>query len=365
MENLQPKEVFSQFAAITQIPHPSKKEAKMMEYLRQFAAKHNLACKTDAADNVVISKPATPGYEGKPGIVLQAHTDMVCEKNADTIHNFDTDPIQTYVDGDWLKAKGTTLGADNGIGMAFALAVLAADDLKHPDIECLFTVDEETGLTGAFALEEGFFKGTRLINLDSEDDGEIFIGCAGGIDTLAKFTIEEETAPQGYFSARVKVGGLLGGHSGDDIEKGRGNANKILVRYLYQVNKETDLRIAHMDGGNLRNAIAREAYADICVPMAYKEQLRIQLNHFAVTMEQELALTDNGVNFTLESQDMPNTVFTKAFSDKILQVLYACPSTSHRMTSVVPTFSMCVSIFRYSGSTQSAVASWEIFAIAS
>lgn len=336
MQHLEPQEVFSQFAAITQIPRPSKKEGRIMEYLRQFAAKHNLACKTDAADNVLISKPATPGYEDKPGIVLQAHTDMVCEKNADTVHNFDTDPIQTYVDGDWLKAKGTTLGADNGIGMAIALAVLASNELKHPAIECLFTVDEETGLTGAFALGEGFFEGSRLINLDSEDDGEIFIGCAGGIDTLAKFTIEEEEAPQGYFAARVKVSGLLGGHSGDDIEKGRGNANKILVRYLYQVNKETDLRIAHIDGGNLRNAIAREAYADVCVPMAYKEQLRVQLNHFTAMIESELALTDAGVSLSLDSQEMPARVFTKSFSDRVLQVLYACPHGVFAMSRTMP-----------------------------
>lgn len=353
MNNLEPKAVFSQFEVITRIPRPSKKEGKIMEYLRQFAAEHHLACKTDAADNVLISKPATPGYENHPGVVLQAHTDMVCEKNADTEHDFDTDPIQTYVDGDWLKARGTTLGADNGIGMAMALAVLAADNLQHPAIECLFTVDEETGLTGAFALQDGFINGTRLINLDSEDDGEIFIGCAGGIDTLAKFDIEEETAPADYFAARIKVSGLQGGHSGDDIEKGRGNANKILVRYLWQINKLTDLRIARIDGGNLRNAIAREAEAVICVPFAFKEQLRIELNHFAVAVENELALTDKDVVLTLESETVPEKVFTKAFGDKVLQTLYACPhgvfAMSHAMPGLVETSTNMASVKREDG----------------
>ena len=336
MKNLEPRAVFEQFEPITQIPRPSKKEEKIMEYLRQFAAKHNLACKTDEANNVVISKPATPGYEGKPGVVLQAHTDMVCEKNADVNHNFLTDPIETYVDGDWLKANGTPLGADKGIGMAMALAVLAANDLQHPAVDCLFTVDEETGLTGAFALKDGFFSGTRLINLDSEDDGEIFIGCAGGIDTLAKFKMEQEAAPEGYFCARIKVSGLLGGHSGDDIEKGRGNANKILVRYLWRINKATDLRIAMMDGGNLRNAIAREAWAVVCVPMSYKETLRVELNHFAAEVENELALTDKGVTLSLETEEMPKTVFTKAFAGRVLQALYACPHGVFAMSRTMP-----------------------------
>ena len=257
MKNLEPKPLWNFFYDITQIPRPSKKEEKLIAYLISFAKKNALDYKTDTVGNVLICKSATKGYENSKKIILQAHIDMVCEKNNDTVFNFDTDPIQAYIDGDFIKAKGTTLGGDNGIGMAYMLAVLASDDLHHPALECLFTVDEETGLTGAFALDNKLLHGQRLINLDSEDNGVIFVGCAGGIDTTAQLKYNLEKSPEGYFTFNLTVKGLKGGHSGDDINKGLGNANKILNRFLWTINKKTDLRIHSFNGGNLRNAIAR------------------------------------------------------------------------------------------------------------
>lgn len=336
MNELEPKEVFGIFAEITQIPRPSKKEEKIIAYLQQFAQKHNLESETDPAGNVIIRKPATNGDSNKAGIILQAHMDMVCEKNADVQHNFDTDAIDTYVEGDWLRARGTTLGADNGIGISMALAVLASNTIKHPNLECLFTVDEETGLTGAFALNNQLLKGKTLINLDSEDDGEIFIGCAGGIDTLAKFKAEFEPTPQGMFAATITVKGLQGGHSGDDINKGRANANKILNRFLFKINNTTDLHLAYIDGGNLRNAIAREAKATICVPMAYKEPLRIALNCFITDIENEYGKVEPDFRMELESETVPEKVLAKSLSDKLILSLYACPHGVIAMSNDMP-----------------------------
>ena len=336
MQNLEPKEVFGIFAEITRVPRPSKKEGKIIAFLQDFAKKHHLEYDTDQAGNVIIRKPATPGYEAKPGIILQAHMDMVCEKNADVQHDFDNDPIDTYVDGDWLKARGTTLGADNGIGMAMALATLCSDNIKHPALECLFTVDEETGLGGAYALSNKLLKGRSLINLDSEDDGQVFIGCAGGIDSVATFPIAWEKTPADYFAAKISVKGLLGGHSGDDIEKGRGNANKILNRFLFRLNKQTDLRIFHIDGGNLRNAIAREAHAILCVPHDYKEPLRIELNHLITDIEQEIGKTETDFRMELESENLPERVLAKELSDRLLQALYACPHGVMAMSRDMP-----------------------------
>ena len=232
VKDLIPKIVFHYFDEICKVPRPSKKEEKIRAFLIDFAKDKGLEYKVDEAGNVLIKKDATAGMENRKTVILQSHIDMVCEKNNDTVHDFDTDPIQTYIDGEWLKAKGTTLGADNGIGVATQLAVLASDDIQHGPLECLFTVDEETGLTGAFALKEGFMSGDILLNLDSEDEGELFIGCAGGAGTTAVFPCPMVKSPEGYFFFRVTVKGLTGGHSGDDINKNRANANKLLNRYL-------------------------------------------------------------------------------------------------------------------------------------
>lgn len=352
IQELQPKEVFSIFHEITQVPRPSKREGKIIEWLKAFAVKHNLEHTVDEAGNIIMRKPATAGYEDKPGVILQAHMDMVCEKNNDTVHDFDNDPIRTYIDGDFIKAEGTTLGADNGIGMALMLAAITSDTLNHPALECLFTVDEETGLTGAFRLQDGCLNGKQLINLDSEDDGQIFIGCAGGIDTLAKMHYEAKEHPMMQASSgtplrlsgdeakrlaiHLKVGGLMGGHSGDDINKGRGNANKILVRFLYQVMQATDMQLATINGGNLRNAIAREAEAVIAIPMAYKEDIRVMLNHYIATIESEIGDVEKDFFMTLETTDMP-ALFIPADKAKVLiQALYACPHGMMAMSKTMP-----------------------------
>ena len=341
IQELQPKEVFSIFHEITQVPRPSKREGKIIEWLKAFAVKHNLEHTVDEAGNIIMRKPATPGYEDKPGVILQAHMDMVCEKNNDTVHDFDNDPIRTYIDGDFIKAQGTTLGADNGIGMALMLAAITSDTLKHPALECLFTVDEETGLTGAFRLQDGCLNGKQLINLDSEDDGQVFIGCAGGIDTLAKMHYEpipsiEGEARMQLYSLRIKVGGLMGGHSGDDINKGRGNANKILVRFLYQVMQATDMQLATINGGNLRNAIAREAEAVIAIPMAYKEDIRVMLNHYIATIEAEIGDVEKDFFMHLETTDMLELFIPADKAKVLIQALYACPHGMMAMSKTMP-----------------------------
>lgn len=265
IKELQPKLVWEIFDQITAVPRPSKHEEKIIEYLVAFAKEHNLEYQRDEIGNVVIRKAATAGYEALPTVILQSHMDMVCEKNSDTVHNFDTDPIRTKIVDGWVKAEGTTLGADCGIGMAAALALLVDNTVEHGAIEALFTVDEETGLTGAFNLGEGMLTGKYLINLDSEDEGELFIGCAGGVDTLAYFDYSVENLSAGYEYYRISISGLKGGHSGDDIDKGLGNANKILASFLYDAAR-FGIRLGIFDGGNLRNAIPREAYAVVAVP---------------------------------------------------------------------------------------------------
>jgi dipeptidase D len=336
MKHLEPAPLWNYFHEITQIPRPSKKEEKVIAFLEDFSKKNKLEYKKDSAGNMLICKPATAGFEKSKGVILQAHMDMVCEKNSDVEFDFDTQPINYFIDGDFVKARGTTLGGDNGIGMAMMLAVLASKDLQHPALECLFTVDEETGLTGAFALDNKLLKGDVLINLDSEDDGVIFIGCAGGIDTTAVLKYISEKSPEAYFAFNVNVSGLKGGHSGDDINKGLGNANKILNRYLWNVNKETDLRIAKIDGGNLRNAIPREAWATVCVPWEMKERVRVLLNHYIANIENEFGDTEPDLKITLDSETLPDTVIDKSTSDKLLNALYACPHGVKAMSKDMP-----------------------------
>lgn len=334
---LHPQEVFSIFHEITQVPRPSKREGKIIEWLKAFAVKHNLEHTVDEAGNIIMRKPATAGYEHKPGVILQAHMDMVCEKNNDTVHDFDNDPIHTYIDGDFIKAQGTTLGADNGIGMALMLAAITSETLQHPALECLFTVDEETGLTGAFRLQDGCLNGKQLINLDSEDDGQVFIGCAGGIDTLAKMHYSPlASLPNNHLALNIKVSGLMGGHSGDDINKGRGNANKILVRFLYMVMQKTDMQLAAINGGNLRNAIAREAEATILVPMSFKEDVRVMLNHYIATIESEIGDVEKDFCMTLESTDTPATIIPADKAKVLIQALYACPHGMRAMSKTMP-----------------------------
>lgn len=336
IKDLKPSAIWHYFYEITQIPRPSKKEGKIIAYLLDFAKKHKLEAKKDEAGNVVITKGATKNKENLPTVILQGHVDMVCEKNRDTVHDFEKDPIETYVDGDWLKAKGTTLGADNGIGVAAALAILASDDIEHGKLECLFTVDEETGLTGAYALGNDVLTGEILINLDTEEEGELYIGCAGGRNTSATFTYKPEAVPANQFWFRAEVKGLNGGHSGSEIHKGLGNANKILNRYLWALNKKYGLYLAEIDGGNLHNAIPREAYAIAGVPYSKKEDVIIELNTLAPQIEAELKAVDPNLRMTVQSTDTPAGVIDKQTSDNLLDALYACPHGVLNMSFDIP-----------------------------
>ncbi|MDR2681384.1 MAG: aminoacyl-histidine dipeptidase [Tannerella sp.] len=355
IKDLEPKTVWNYFHEITQTPRPSGKEGKIIKYIEDIAAKHKIAVKKDRAGNLLLSKPATKGYEGRPTVVLQAHLDMVCEKNGHVRHDFDNDPIKTVVDGEWLRAEGTTLGADNGIGLAAALAVITSDDIEHGPVECLFTVDEETGLTGAKALEDGFMTGRILLNLDSEDEGQIFIGCAGGKGTVATFTYEAEPAPASEQYFRITVTGLNGGHSGCDIHKGLGNANRILARFLYQLQEKYPFTLAAVEGGNLHNAIPREAYAVIGLNSEIRESVRVMLNHFAADIENELKSVDPNVRFLMETTDRPAMRLPDALKKKLIYSLLACPhgviNMSHDVEGLVETSTNLASV-KMTGSTK-------------
>ena len=301
MAKLEPKIVFDQFAQINKIPRPSKHEEKMIEYLKDFGKSHGLETVVDETGNVLIKKPATKGYEDRPTVVLQSHMDMVCDKLVDVDFDFYNDPIQTYVDGDWLRAKGTTLGADDGIGDAIELAILASDDIEHGPIECVFTRDEETELSGAIGMKSDFMSGKYLINLDSEDEGEIFISCAGGCGTEATFIFAREDAPAGYDFILLSLKGLNGGHSGDDIEKKRANAIKILARFLYIEQDKLDLRLASFDSGKMHNAIPRDGKVVAAVPGGMVEQVRKDWEKFQADVKNEYFVTDTNMQFALSS----------------------------------------------------------------
>ena len=324
-KELKPAGVFRFFDEICQVPRPSKHEEQMIAYLQEFGKKHGLETHTDECGNVLMRKPATPGYENRKTVALQSHMDMVCDKRSDVEHDFLKDPIETEIKGDWLWAKGTTLGADNGIGCATELAILTDDTVEHGPIECLFTRDEETGLTGAFAMKPGFLNADILLNLDSEDEGQIFIGCAGGVDTVGTWTYTDVEVPAGYYTARIEVKGLQGGHSGGDIHLQRACANKILCRYLTKVAKQTDLYINEIDGGNLRNAIAAYAYAVISVPADDRHLLSTTLNIFAAEVKAEYAVSDPGIEMTIGSEEPRTTAIDHATATQLLQTIYALP----------------------------------------
>src|SRR3712207_3798136 len=327
---LTPASVFEQFAIINTIPRPSKHEEKMIEYLKEFGAKHNFETEVDETGNVIIRKPATPGYENRPTVILQSHMDMVCDKLVDVEFDFNTDAIQTYIDGEWLKAKGTTLGADDGIGCAIELAVLDSDDLEHGPIECVFTRDEETQLTGASGMKAGFMKGDWLINLDSEDEGQIFVSCAGGRSTTATFDFQREAAPTDYFFFEVSLKGLTGGHSGDDINKKRANAIKILTRFLYIQQEKTDLRLASFNSGKLHNAIPRDGKVIFAVPASQKENVRADWNVFTHDVEEEFHVTDTTMVFNMSSAEAC-PVLPQEVSNKIIQAQIGRASRRERV----------------------------------
>ena len=350
---LQPKAVFDCFSAICQVPHPSKREEKMIAFLQDFGKNLGLETLVDKTGNVLIKKPASAGMEDRKTIVLQSHFDMVCEKNNDTVFDFDNDAIQTYIDGEWLKAKGTTLGADDGIGVAMQMAILQASDIAHGPLECLFTRDEETGLTGAMGLEPGFVTGDYLINLDSEDEGQIFVSCAGGARTNAEFAFTEEALPAGYFCFKVGVKNLTGGHSGDDINKDRANANKLLVRFLCNEMEKMDLRLIDIQSGGLHNAIPREGWALCAVPMKMKEQVRIDLNVYSAALEEEYPQTEPAMLWELSSEPASETCISPAVVRPMLLSLHALHNgvfaMSQDMEGLVETSTNLASIRKQEG----------------
>lgn len=325
VKNLKPARLWHYFGDILEIPRPSKKEEKIAAYLVEFGKKHGLETMRDEIGNVIIRKPATPGKENTKSVVMQSHIDMVCEKNADKVFDFDNDPIEAYIEDGWVTANGTTLGADCGIGVALSLAILESKDIEHGPIECLFTVDEETGLTGAFGLDPQVLKSNILLNLDSEDDGLIFIGCAGGKDTVAEMPYKKEPIPAGYTAYRVSVTGLKGGHSGDDIEKGLGNANKVLNRALWNAANDFGLLVSDFNAGNLRNAIAREGFAIVMLPQDNAVAFEEYISGFNKTVKAEFHVTDPGVNVSCEKTETPAYIIDKNTQDNLLKGIYACP----------------------------------------
>ncbi len=358
---LEPKKVFDYFLQLCEIPHGSKNEGQISEFLQNFGKGLGLETKADSVGNVLIKKPASPGCENKKTIILQGHMDMVCDKRPDVVHDFTKDPIQTFVDGEWLKAKGTTLGADNGIGVAAGMAVLADDTIKHGPINCLFTIDEETGLTGAEKLSPEFLEGDILINLDSEDEGEIFIGCAGGVCNYAAFKHLWVPLQGDMFYMKIDISGLTGGHSGDDIDKGRANANKLLNRFLCLVAEKYEFYLCEISGGSLHNAIPRDASAVIAVQSADKESVRVDFNIFAAEVQEEYSATEPSMRFTMQSTDPVNRCIEPECAKKLLKaiksVFNGVFAMSFDMPGLVETSSNLASIKRTSDNVLTVTAS--------
>jgi len=336
---LEPQMMWKYFHEITQVPRPSKKEEKIRAYLVDFGKSLGLETLVDEIGNVLIRKPATTGMENRKMVVLQSHMDMVCEKNSDTDFDFDIDPIQTKIDGDWVTAIGTTLGADDGIGIAAAMAILADNQIVHGPIEALFTMDEETGLTGAFGMTNDFLKSKILLNLDSEDEGELFIGCAGGRDTLIKLPFKKEAVNSSKATYKLSIGGLHGGHSGDDINKGYANANKLLTRLLYSINNSFNIQLSNFDGGNLRNALAREAYAIFMVDAQVSEANILEVvQKYEAIFKAEFHKTEPELFIKLTSEVTPEFVISEKDGLNLILSLYSCPHGVLAMSQDIDNF---------------------------
>ena len=336
IRNLEPKNLWQNFYALTQIPRPSKNETRIRQFLEDFGKELGLETLVDKVGNVIIRKPATAGMENRKGIILQGHMDMVPQKNSDKDHDFAKDPIQTLIDGEWVRADGTTLGADNGIGVAAAMAILQANDIAHGLIEVLITTDEETGMTGANGLKPGLLKGDILLNLDSEDEGELYVGCAGGMDANIEFDYKQEPVPSASQSYKLAVTGLKGGHSGMDIVLGRGNANKLLFRFLKHAVSDHSLRLATIDGGGLRNAIPREAFAVVTVPWDKTAEFEKCLKHYEEIYKSELSATEPNLSFTFQKTHLPENVIDTETTQRLLHAVNACPNGVIRMSDAMP-----------------------------
>jgi len=324
--NLEPKAVWENFYKLTQVPRPSKKEEKIQSFMVEFGKSLGLVTEKDSVGNVLIRKPATAGMENRKGIILQGHLDMVPQKNSGTAHDFEKDPIDAFIDGEWVRARGTTLGADNGIGVASAMAVLAAKDLVHGPIEAIFTCDEETGMTGAIGLKANWLNGDILLNMDSEEEGELYVGCAGGINANIEFEYDEVIVPEGVKPFKITISGLKGGHSGLDISLGRGNANKLLNRFLKYATRELDVRLADINGGGMRNAIPREAHAIVLVPEENVDLLKKAVKRYESIYQFELGSVEPTLSFTIEETEQPLSMIEERVQDDLIDSVYGCPN---------------------------------------
>lgn len=336
IKNIQPQEVWSIFDEILQIPRPSKHEEKIREWAVSFGKKLGLETIKDEVGNVIIRKPATPGMENRKGVILQGHLDMVPQKNSDKTHDFENDPIEAYIDGEWVTANGTTLGADNGIGVSSALAVLASKNIKHGPLEVLLTATEETGMDGAMGIKPGILKGDILINTDTEDEGTFSIGCAGGIDVTATLNYTPKKIKKNHSAYLLKVTGLKGGHSGVDIHLGRGNANKVFFRLLKEINKTIRADLADIQGGSLRNAIPREAFGILVTKAENEQELFARVEELSKVIKKELENVDAGLAIELEAAELPKTRMSKSFTKKLTDAIWAAPNDVVRMSDTMP-----------------------------
>lgn len=332
---LEPQRLWKNFYSLTQIPRPSKHEQAVIDFMVKFGKDLGLETIVDEVGNVIIRKPATPGMENRKGVVLQGHLDMVPQKNSDKVHDFEKDPIEAYIDGEWVTANGTTLGADNGMGVAAAMAVLESKDLAHGPIEALFTIDEETGMTGAFGLKAGVLKGDILMNLDSEDEGELYVGCAGGLDANIQFAYKSVPVPANMCAYELAITGLKGGHSGMDIILGRANSIKLLFRFIYNAEKNLGLKIASIDGGSLRNAIPREAFAVVVVPSSKCGDLEKMVAQYLNIYKAEFSMTEPSLAFVAEKTAMPASIMDDTQS-RAIRAFFGCPNGVVRMSDSVP-----------------------------
>jgi dipeptidase D len=335
IRDLEPKQLWNFFHEITQIPRPSKHEQKMVEYIVEFGKKHKLETIVDKVGNVIIRKPATKGMENRKGVILQTHLDMVPQKNSDKKHDFEKDPIETVLDGEWVRANGTTLGADNGIGVASTLAILDSKEVVHGPIEALFTIDEETGMTGVFGLKKGLLKGDILMNLDSEDEGELYVGCAGGVDVSATKDYAEEKSPKGMAAYKIFAKGLKGGHSGVDIAMGRANSNKLMFRFLMQAESDFGIRLSEASGGDLRNAIPRESVAVLLVPEKRTKEFEKFVKDYEKIYRAEFSETEPDLKFTFEKVAVPAKVMNQHDQYRIIRAVFVCPNGVVRMSQAM------------------------------
>ena len=336
IKDLQPKAVWENFYGLTRVPRPSKHEGKVQEYLLNWGKEHGVDVKRDDTGNIIFTAPATPGFENRKGVIMQAHMDMVPQKTADTKHDFLTDPIETEIDGEWVTAKGTTLGADNGIGVSLALSVLQDKTLKHGPLEALITYDEETGMTGANALKPGILKGDILLNLDSEEEGELCVGCAGGLDASATFKYRTYKTPAAQKALRLSVKGLQGGHSGMDISLYRANANKVMARILYPLIETKDARVTSFTGGSLRNAIPFEAVADVIIPEAEFKPARELIDKVFAEVKAEYIDSDPGAVLYVDEIPVPGKFIQSSVMIRAIKAIIACPSNVIRMSQSMP-----------------------------